>query len=152
MSAEARKAPGEAWVLGPASELIDEAACWRRIGQAEVGRLAFLAGGTIRVYPVAYAVRRGRVFVRTSPYSELATRPDGPTSFQVDQFDTETREAWSVLVTGRLVPVTDPYETASAWAAQALRPWVDGWRDHTLRLDPETVSGIVVHGAGAPPV
>lgn len=136
-----------AWDWVPATELLTEPECWRRVAGADLGRIAFLTEDAIRVYPVAYAARDQRVYLRTSPYSELALQRDGRVTFEVEEVDSATRSGWTVLLTGSLDPVADPYEIASVWTTCSVRPWADGWREHTLRLTPESVSGVAVHGS-----
>jgi hypothetical protein len=60
--------------------------------------------------------------------------------FEVDDFDADDREGWSVLVTGHVSPVVDP---ADLRHVQMLRvtPWAEGDRTTYLRLRIRTLSG-----------
>jgi hypothetical protein len=80
------------------------------------------------------------VLVATSPYSVLGTHGRGSVvAFEVDGFDPETREGWSVVVRGRAEPV-DP-SSRGRLADAPPRPWADGVRALLLRIPWSDLSG-----------
>jgi hypothetical protein len=65
--------------------------------------VAFTQDGTV-IFPVNYAVDRGSIIVRTSPYGYLGRhlrRCD--TAFEVDEVDERTGAGWTVMVRGPAV-------------------------------------------------
>jgi nitroimidazol reductase NimA-like FMN-containing flavoprotein (pyridoxamine 5'-phosphate oxidase superfamily) len=81
------------------------------------------------------------VLVRTSARSDLVRAVDGVVvAFEADEFDTETRSGWSVVVTGRAHVVTDPGEHE-----RLLRTGPDSWMpiqdDVFIRIEAAMVTG-----------
>lgn len=95
-----------------------------RLGEAPVGRLAFPLDGEIAVLPVNHVLDGVDVCFRTSGGSKVQAAVDGDAvSFQVDDWDAESRTGWSVLVHGTASVVTDDDEVARL-VGTARRPWV----------------------------
>ena len=97
-----------------------------------VGRVAFHTGHGTRIVPVNYAIVDDAIVWRTAAYSELATfGPHVEGAFEVDRFDHEARQGWSVIAYGVIEVVDDPV----------------GGRRHPQRGGPGPVGGRL-----APPV
>ncbi len=112
-------------------EKLDEAECMKLIAPGGIGRLCFSGQYDLTVLPVNYIVHGGVILFRTAP--EGSTDEDLRTSigiagaeyrvaFEVDDFDSETREGWSVLVQGPAHHVDSDQERAEA-AASGLETW-----------------------------
>ena len=61
-------------------------------------------------------------------------------AFEVDEFDHEAREGWSVLVQGPAHHLDSESERAEA-AAAGVVPWPDGVREHFIRITPARITG-----------
>src|SRR5437870_1732420 len=82
--------------------------CWARLRTMVVGRLAIAADRHPELFPVNYLVDRGTLLFRTDPGTKLAASLDKAlVSFEVDGFEPDTNEAWSVVVKGTLEPVLE---------------------------------------------
>ena len=76
-------------------------ACWALLRGTDVGRLAVVVGERPEIFPVNYAVDRGTVVFRTDPGTKLAGVVSAPAvAFEVDGYDEESDQAWSVVVKG----------------------------------------------------
>ncbi len=120
-------------------EVLDGEECWRRLSEAQMGRLALAAGGSIDIFPVNFVVSDGALYFRTAPGDkllELSVNPD--VAFEIDGFDERT--AWSVVVKGvaeRLETQTEIDEADRL----PLTPWVPTLKYRWVRINPVAVSG-----------
>jgi nitroimidazol reductase NimA-like FMN-containing flavoprotein (pyridoxamine 5'-phosphate oxidase superfamily) len=128
-------------------EQLDEAECLRLIAPGGVGRLAFAGQFDLTVLPVNFKLVDGAVLFRTA--ADGTTEADLRTgianaeyrvAFEVDEFDPETREGWSVLVQGPAHHLDAEAEQAAA-AIAGLESWAGGGRDHFIRITPVRVTG-----------
>lgn len=121
---------------------LDREQCLAFLAEEEVGRLAFVVGGTPAIVPVNYRLDGDIVVFRTGPGAKLDDGPGRRVSFEIDSFDRGRRRGWSVVVTGRLEEVT-PYDSAAyeRVAGLGVDPWAEGDRSHWLRLVPTRITG-----------
>ena len=76
--------------------------CLERLGSTVIGRVAFLHDGEVVLLPVHHVMHGSDVCFRTSGSSKIEAAADhDPMSYEVDDYDVETRSGWSVTVTGR---------------------------------------------------
>jgi nitroimidazol reductase NimA-like FMN-containing flavoprotein (pyridoxamine 5'-phosphate oxidase superfamily) len=139
----AQVSPDESAVL----EELDEAECLRLISPGGVGRIAYTGRFGPTVLPVNYKLHEGTVVFRTvedSPTDEdLRTgiaNAEYKVAFEIDDFSTAAREAWSVLVQGALHRVESEDERASV-RESGVEPWAGGARDLFLRVIPSRITG-----------
>lgn len=127
-------------------EELDLDECWRLLGSAETGRIAFVDESRIHVYPVNHVVREGSIYFRTSPYGVVAALLKGMSaSFQVDEFDAVLQAGWSVLASGRAEAVEAADLLHELQGPGRPEPWADGSRPLFIRVAPERVTGRRVH-------
>lgn len=121
--------------------------CLALLPTVPVGRLVFTERALPAIVPVNFLLDHGQVVVRTGATSSLAAAVRGAVAaFQVDDFDREARQGWSVTVTGRASEVRDPVELTRL-SQLPLLPWVGGRLDHFIVVPVELVTGRRV-GAG----
>lgn len=114
---------------------------WERARTMVVGRIAFSSDERLELFPVNYLVDRGTVLFRTAPGTKLAASLGRlPVVFEVDGYEPETNEAWSVVVHGVLEPVLDTAEIVDA-VALPLFPWQSGEKAFFVRIAPDQVTG-----------
>ena len=66
------------------------------------GRVGVTSGGLPVIFPVRYLFAENAITFRTGGGTKLRAAESGDVlAFQVDAYDTETNEGWSVLVLGR---------------------------------------------------
>jgi len=111
--------------------------CWQLLTSRPVGRLAWSGPHGPTVIPVNFAVDGQNVLIRTKAYSEAAREVDDTmVAFQVDSFDEQARQGWSVLVRGRA-----HFEYQSPTASGDPDVWVDGPRSLRMRVEATEVTG-----------
>lgn len=117
---------------------LTEAECWQHLAERSIGRIGYVDRGGPVVLPLNYAVRDGRIWVRTASYNQLAIHLPGQlAAFEVDDADEHNHTGWSVLVRGRAEHVTSPEH---AGAPDAI-PWPDGARSMVFCLTPDEITG-----------
>ncbi len=84
-------------------EVLSESACWARLANTPVGRIAFIFDGEPAILPVNHALSDHSIVFRTAVGSKLhAARTAQIVAFEVDGMDAASRAGWSVLARGRL--------------------------------------------------
>lgn len=122
-------------------ERMSEDACWERLRQAPVGRLAVWVEDHPEIFPVTFAVDRGTVLFRTGPGTKLdAVQAGAPVAFEADGVEAATSIVWSVVVKGRAEQVTRSVELLEAGDVD-LRPWHPGEKGAVVRIAPAEVTG-----------
>jgi hypothetical protein len=113
---------------------------WDLLREGVVGRLAVISEGAPDIFPVNYVVDRGTIVIRTAGGTKHEAARKRRVAFEVDGYDLDSGEAWSVVAKGRAVEVYDVDE-AIAIMALPLIPWAEGSKPHLLRLEPDSVTG-----------
>lgn len=127
------------------TEILSEAVCWERMRKTSVGRLGVHDDGQPVIYPIHYLVDGRSIVFRTRPDSKIAGAPSlERVAFEIDGFEQERGDAWSILVKGvaQLID-SDP---AFAFADELpLFPWVAADRATWVRIVPVEVTGRRFH-------
>ena len=120
---------------------LEPSACWALLRSAEVGRLAVTTPTGPDIFPVNFAVDRGSIVFRTSRGSKLTALTEEPAvAFEVDGYDADAGEAWSVVVKGRAKLVrgfVDLLDTSGL----PLYPWEAAAKGQFVRVVVDDVSG-----------
>ncbi|MHC3467609.1 pyridoxamine 5'-phosphate oxidase family protein [Streptomyces sp. 7R007] len=126
---------------------LDRQECLRLLAKAPVGRVVYTRHALPAVLPVNFSLDTdSAVLLRTSPRSDLVRAVDGVVvAFEADDFDTDRRSGWSVVVTGRASVVTDPAEHERL-SRTGPRSWVASHDGVFVRIAPEMVTGREVMG------
>jgi nitroimidazol reductase NimA-like FMN-containing flavoprotein (pyridoxamine 5'-phosphate oxidase superfamily) len=129
------------------TEVLDETECWRLISPGGIGRIAYNGRYDLTVLPVNYRVADGAIVFRTAGDSltgeDLRTGivdADYKVAFEIDHFDVETREGWSVLIQGPAHHLDSDAEQAAA-RATGVSTWASGKKDHFIRITPARMTG-----------
>ena len=128
------------------SELVDsltEAECRHLLRSRTFGRIGVTSGGLPVILPVRYYYEGDAITFRTGEGTKLRAARNGDVlAFQVDAYDTETCEGWSVLVLGRASVLTTEHDDAGVPTLDAS----SGKRmlNHYVRLGCELVTGRVL--------
>lgn len=119
--------------------------CWALVQSQTIGRLAVAIKSHPDIFPVNYAVDGETIVVNTLPGLKLAAAIFGSdVAFEVDDFDSESRTGWSVVVKGPAVEITDKAEL-EAVEHLGLEPWADSEKYRYLRI-----AGVVITGRRTP--
>ena len=136
-----RNPSGACWGAAGRLEPMAPADCYRLLGSRGIGRIAFDTAAGVAVLPVNYALAQGTVVLRTGTGSLIAAHGDGRVTFQVDHFDLELGQGWSVLVRGDAHRVLQPGESRNLTEGCDLRPWPAGEHDLFVRIVPVQITG-----------
>jgi nitroimidazol reductase NimA-like FMN-containing flavoprotein (pyridoxamine 5'-phosphate oxidase superfamily) len=119
--------------------------CWALLRSAEVGRLATSDAGHPDIFPINYLVDHGTVVFRTGEGTKLAAAIASPdVAFEVDGYEPDAGEAWSVVVKGRAEEIKNMHEVLEAMTFP-LFPWHAGPKHRFMRIVPDDVSGRRFH-------
>lgn len=135
---------------GQPLEELNRRQCLELLDTVRVGRLVFTEDALPAVQPVNFRLWRDDVVIRVAggPKLAAATR-NQVVAFQADELDADLRTGWSVTVVGHAEPVTDVDDLVEV-AGTFVQPWVDGRRDHFVRIRVEKVTGRRFRERGAP--
>jgi hypothetical protein len=119
--------------------------CWALLGTSEVGRLAVAIRNHPDIFPVNYVVDRGSVVFRTAEGTKLAAAVLGVSvAFEIDGYDRDAGDAWSVVLKGRAVEIERMQDVFEA-ADLPLFPWHAAPKHRFVRIEPDDVSGRRFH-------
>lgn len=128
-------------------QILDESECRRLIEPGGIGRLAFAGRYELTVLPVNYKVHDGTILFRTAHDSAMEedlrtgiAHAEFRVAFEVDEFDMQAREGWSVLVQGPAHHLDSAGERDEALTA-GVEPWPGGEREHFIRITPARITG-----------
>ena len=128
---------------GPPSSPIEdlsESECWKLLRTATTGRVAVVRDGVPDVFPVNHVVDHGTVVYRTHVGLLFRATLHHDVAFEVDGYDAETKQAWSVVMRGIATEgrqITDIMETIEL----PLAPQQPGAKPRIVRITPREVSG-----------
>ena len=120
---------------------------WDLLRQAVLGRLAVVHDDGPDIFPVNYTVDRGTIVLRTAAGTKYAAARNNRVAFEVDGYDLDEGEAWSVVARGRAKEVRD-VDDAIDLMSLPLVPWAEGSKPHLMRLEPDVVTGRRIRVAG----
>jgi nitroimidazol reductase NimA-like FMN-containing flavoprotein (pyridoxamine 5'-phosphate oxidase superfamily) len=102
------------------------------------------------VQPVNYRMWRDDVVIRVAGGGKLTAATDHQVvAFEADELDADLHTGWSVTVVGHAEPITDVDELVEV-AGTFVQPWVEGKRDHFVRITTEKVTGRQFRERGLP--
>ncbi|MEC3953183.1 pyridoxamine 5'-phosphate oxidase family protein [Nocardia sp. CDC153] len=116
----------------------------RLLATVPFGRVVFTRDALPAIRPVNHIVDGDQVIVRTRLSSRLTTTvradPEVVVAFEADDLDPVRRLGWSVVVTGIARTITDPMRVARY--DRRVRPWIDGFMDTIVAIEPTLVTGV----------
>lgn len=131
--------------IRPATEVLEDEACWEYLRGAAVGRIAVDVGGQPDIFPINYLVDDGSIFFRSGAGTKLAAAVlMQRVALEIDGFEPHGRTAWSVVVKGRARQVERMDEVFEA-EDLPLFPWVASPKPNVVRIEPESVTGRRFH-------
>ena len=115
--------------------------CWELLAASVVGRLALIVDGHPEIFPVNFVIEHRSIVFRTAAGTKLwQTGKETPAAFEIDGYDADSQEAWSVVARGTTVIVDSDVEQAAA-DALGLEPWEPGEKSHYIRLSLQVLTG-----------
>jgi uncharacterized protein len=119
---------------------LDESACWALLRSAEVGRLAVVVDRRPEIFPINHVVDHATVVFRTAEGTKLDWGAGRDVAFEVDGYEPDNGEAWSVVVKGRAREIKQMYEALDALELP-LFPWHASSKPHIVRIEPTEITG-----------
>jgi len=99
-------ATSEPEARGRTNQALTEAECICLLAGESIGRVVYTDGVLPSAFPVNYLLLNRSIVFRTKPDARvLLTGQEPYVSFEIDHVDELTRSGWSVLVTGRCLPL-----------------------------------------------
>lgn len=128
--------------------ILDIHTCLGLLRTSEVGRLGVSIMNQPDIFPINYVVDRGTIVFRTAEGTKLAAGLLGRgVAFEVDGYDREAGEAWSVVIKGTAVEIEKMYEMFDALDLP-LFPWHAGSKHRFVRIEPDEITGRRFHVVG----
>ena len=124
-------------------DLLTTAECRELLDRHHFGRLGLMnyVGVFPSIIPVNYLLDKDKIVIRTDAGSKLnAALRGAPVAFEVDGYDKESNEAWSVVIKGRGEEIKQLHERIESMDLP-LFPWNAGPKSYFVRIVPETISG-----------
>jgi len=129
-------------------EALDEHLCLEYLHSGSLGRVAFVTGDEIDIFPVNYACDGSIVVYRTAAGTRLERAPRARVAFEVDGWDAQSLTGWSVVLKGVAIDVTrgtDPF--SKALRERKVVPLAPGKRERWIAIYPALVTGRRFRGA-----
>jgi uncharacterized protein len=128
--------------------ILDSHACLALLRTCEVGRLAVSITDLPDIFPINYVVDRGDLVFRTAEGTKLAAALVGRgVAFEVDGYNADAGEAWSVVVNGYATEIEQMHERFDALDLP-LFPWHAGPKHRFVRIEPVEITGRRFHVLG----
>jgi nitroimidazol reductase NimA-like FMN-containing flavoprotein (pyridoxamine 5'-phosphate oxidase superfamily) len=125
--------------------VLDADTCWDLLRRSDVGRLAVSIADHPDIFPINFIVDHGTVVFRTAEGTKLAAAVLGlAVAFEIDGYDPDAGDAWSVVVKGRAVEVERMQDVFDALDLP-LFPWHASPKHRFVRIEPDDVSGRRFH-------
>jgi nitroimidazol reductase NimA-like FMN-containing flavoprotein (pyridoxamine 5'-phosphate oxidase superfamily) len=128
---------------------LDESACWALLRSVEVGRLAIVVNHRPQIFPINFIVDHSTLVFRTAEGTKLEWGAGRDVAFEIDGYQPESGEAWSVVVKGLAREIKQMYEALEALELP-LFPWHASSKPHIVRIEPEEITGRRFRVADAP--
>ncbi len=120
---------------------LDGNECWDLLRRAEVGRLAVSITDHPDIFPVNYVVDHGSIVFRTAEGTKLAASVLGrAVAFEIDGYDEDAGEAWSVVAKGTASEIARLDELFDALDLP-LFPWHAAPKHRFVRITPSELTG-----------
>lgn len=119
---------------------LDGPECWKLLASVPVGRVVFTQNALPAIRAVNHLVDDGVIIIRSHEGAAIVghAAAGAVVCYEADQFDTDRRTGWSVVVTGLARPVRDP---AAERYRHLLEPWFPGDMDHVIAIEAGIVTG-----------
>lgn len=135
---------------GQELEILNRRQCLDLLQGVRVGRLVFTEDALPAVQPVNFRLWHDDVVIRVAGGPKLAAATDNQVvAFQADELDADLRTGWSVTVVGHAEPITNVDDMLEV-SGTFIQPWVDGRRDHFVRIRTEKMTGRRFRERGLP--
>ena len=135
---------------GQELDVLNRRQCLDLLQEVRVGRLVFTENGLPEVQPVNFRLWRDDIVIRVAGGVKLvAATEKRVVAFEADELDPDLRTGWSVTVLGHAQEITDVDELVEV-SGTFVQPWIEGRRDHFVRIRSEKITGRGIRERGLP--
>ena len=121
--------------------VLDDGECWRLLAETAVGRLAVSIANHPDIFPVNHVIDEGTIVFRTAEGTKLAAATLGiGVAFEIDGYDPEGGQAWSVVAYG-VAHEMEALDELMAAEELPLFPWNASPKHRWVRVQVDEVSG-----------
>ena len=125
--------------------MLETNTCLELLRSQQVGRLAVAIRDHPDIFPINHVVEHGCIVFRTAEGTKLAAAVLGRgVAYEVDGYDPEAGEAWSVVVKGRATEIERLQEVVDALDLP-LFPWQAAPKHRFVRIEPVSITGRRFH-------
>lgn len=122
-------------------EILEPEACWNLLRTQPVGRLAVCVSGEVDIFPINYVTHDSLITFKTGQGSKLAAlAANARVTFEIDGYDPERGEAWSVVAKG-LARVLEHFDEIYEADDLPLFPWNAAPKEIYVEVKPHTMAG-----------
>jgi len=123
------------------TEILEVAECLRLLRSAQVGRLGIAIMNVPDIFPINFVLDDDTVVFRTAEGTKFAAAVLGTAvAFEVDGYDPDAGEAWSVVIKGQAVEIQNMYELFDA-EELPLFPWHNSPKYRFVRIQSNEITG-----------
>ncbi|MCV7300572.1 pyridoxamine 5'-phosphate oxidase family protein [Mycobacterium barrassiae] len=131
-------------------DVLNRRQCLDLLQQVRVGRLVFTEDALPAVQPVNFRLWHDDIVIRVAGGPKLDAATDNQVvAFEADELDPDLRTGWSVTVVGHAQRITDVDDLVQV-SGTFVEPWVEGRRDHFVRIRTEKITGRRFRERGLP--
>lgn len=128
--------------VGGHFKTLDIEECKQLLREGVIGRVGWAGVDGQTVLPVSYVVENDLIVFRTWAGTQLASLADGiDVCFEVDYFDSDVANGWSVLVRGRAARATEALTKPMLFAPSTIDPQI---KHDTIAIQPTEYAGRAV--------
>jgi uncharacterized protein len=122
-------------------QVLSRSECLELLADARLGRVILTSNALPTAMPVNFALDDDDIVFRSSPGMKLSAAEVGTVvAFEVDQFDSDQRTGWSVVVTGIAHRVVGAGELAQV-EELAIPAWIEPKLTGYVRIEAGQVTG-----------
>ncbi len=127
---------------------LNTSTCLELLRAGEVGRLAVSITDHPDIFPINYVIDHGTIVFRTAEGTKLAAAVLGRgVAFEIDGYDAEVGDAWSVVVKGYATEIEQLQAYFDALDLP-LFPWHASPKHRFVRIEPVQITGRRFHVVG----
>jgi hypothetical protein len=131
-------------------DVLNRRQCLDLLQQVRVGRLVFTEDALPAVQPVNFRLWHDDIVIRVAGGPKLDAATDNQVvAFEADELDPDLRTGWSVTVVGHAQRITDVDDLVQV-SGTFVEPWVEGRRDHFVKIRTEKITGRRFRERGLP--
>ncbi len=129
-------------------DVLTQEQCWEHLTSNQIGRLAVVVAGRPDIFPINYVIYDAEIYFKTAEGSKLAAvMAHHEVAFEIDGYEPDTNEAWSVVLNGMARALSHEAELDAA-ENLPLFPWNTDPKHRFVAIEVSEISGRKFVAAG----